>query len=1078
MAGLLLAALLPASALAQSGLGDIVYTVATTTKDSTSRDWAFILWQATTPSLVSGRSFAIYAKPGFPSNAAPYTRLSVAALQTDARSIEPLLRRAENVGEDSAQLGDDMMQLFASLMPTNTISRADQLSAVIRGSLVDEAHFRNLVLLARNHPGVALCLGMADAQMVTPGVTTFEIRNFDPAANRDVAVVGRVTVDTANPTVLPRPGPPVLVPETTAQGDINLKFRWGTPDALRRLGLLQFGYNLWRVQKNYAVAQGWHVTPPTPALLTNRWLATTNIAVRRVNRLPIINAKVFTVAEAANLTPPAGDTNTLFIADDDGRFLPGYVNYGFTNGAQFYYFVTARDVLAHDGLVSTGLLATVCDRLPPQVPVQLKVINDYSYNTVLKTQFQSLRVYWNQNTNTTDRVTNYWVYRWTNMNEINLKSGNISNNLIAVVPHVAGSKQNSYLDNGPTAPKTASDLGKTFWYTVRAGDSGACGQNLSGNSGPAFGVLRDRVGPAAGNGFIDINCTKPRVDYWKAYLIPLDRGTTNYEFVVECTRRHRQIAWAEFSVLQTIYVPGVGLTVESNFLGRRFYSPGNTLVDVKWAYPLRTEFSSSIFYCRAGMYDGKVSPWTNSPPVPSTGIALPDSKSELHVAFLARGQSERTIVRGPNQGHDECRSHDSGDPGDGSRPPIIISIQPTPTSREWKLYRRVDNGPLSLICQGEITNILAILNCFDDSMPANAGTLCYFFQLFDEHGNPSALTKLGCVEVGSSTDLPTPLLSPITSVGNTNNPGMNLLWFCPPYGLERFEVWIGALPTAPGNGLSALLAQTTNAATSLTFTNDGTNATFNFYVYHTPKVGPSFGNGGAQFLIPANISMGKTYAVFVKAVGSDGTPGEPSNFETFVWNPTNTPGPQVPWPARGLPPTNANFGTVAAFLSPTNSSALLNGPEYEVGVAIGLGSITSSRISTQKKPQSVGGEFDPNSLVLTNAYGDRLLPVAMYRYQVVNTNYPTVSGDVVQVSPLMENIAYEQQTGPSATSTLHDPFITLTRLQISDLVSLAYLWLVDTQPIVSGASYRYVLVRFKPNREIDQVITSNEVYVP
>ena len=39
------------------------------------------------------------------------------------------------------------------------------------------------------------------------------------------------------------------------------------------------------------------------------------------------------------------------------------------------------------------------------------------------------------------------------------------------------------------------------------------------------------------------------------------------------------------------------------------------------------------------------------------------------------------------------------------------------------------------------------------------------------------------------------------------------------------------------------------------------------------------------------------------------------------------------------------------------------------------------------------------------------------------------------------------------------------------------MYLLDTQPVVLGARYRYLLVRFKEDREIDQVIPTNEVEV-
>ncbi|MCX6904568.1 MAG: hypothetical protein NTW03_14025, partial [Verrucomicrobia bacterium] len=799
---------------AQNGLSDIVYTVGTTVTDSTGRNWAFMVWQATTPSLLSGQSFAVYSKAGDVTSTAPFVR----------RSIEPLLRRSENIGEDSFKLGDDMMQLFANLMPTNTISRADQLSAVIRGSLMDDTHYQNLVLLARNHPGVALCLGLADAQMISAGKTTFEIRNFDAVLNQDVAVVARVTVDTANPTVLPRPGTPVLMPETSARGDINLKFRWGTPDNLRRLGLMQFGYNLWRVTKSYAVSQSWHVTPPTPTALTNAWAATANVAVRRVNRLPIVSSKQFTVAEAALITPP-GDTNTFFIADDDGRFDPGYANYGFTNGAQFYYFVAARDVLARNGLVSTGLLATVCDRLPPSVPMQVKVINDYSYDSAPHAQRQVLRVTWNQITNLNEAVTNYWVYRWTSMGQINAQSYSVSNQLLAVVPHLPGQARNSYLDNGAGSPDTTNDLGKTFWYTVRAGDSGACGQNLSANSGPAFGVLRDRVGPAAGTGWATINCPQPQATYVGSS--PKPGGTsTNFDFVVTYTRINPQIAWAEAYV---IWRDPDQPTYQTNQLGRHYFGVGGSLVSIPWSVSRAGQKSPEVrFYCRIGTYNGKVSDYKSS------GIAqLPAARYLATVDFSAR-LAANSVVVGPQVGGD-CTTHDPVDPETGLIPPIIVTFLPTETSQEWRLYRRVDTGPLSLICQGNITNVWDALNCIDDSLPPNSATMCYFLQLFDEHGNPSPLTKLLCLDCGSSQNLPVPLLSPITAAGHTNNPSMNLVWFCPPFGLDRFEVWIGVdKSSASDPGLSSMLVCTSAAPAELTFTNQGTNYTFQFFPYRTP----------------------------------------------------------------------------------------------------------------------------------------------------------------------------------------------------------------------------------------------------
>jgi hypothetical protein len=232
------------------------------------------------------------------------------------------------------------------------------------------------------------------------------------------------------------------------------------------------------------------------------------------------------------------------------------------------------------------------------------------------------------------------------------------------------------------------------------------------------------------------------------------------------------------------------------------------------------------------------------------------------------------------------------------------------------------------------------------------------------------------------------------------------------------------------------------------------------------------------YIIPAGVQFGKTYIMSVRALGKNGNAGEFSNFETFVWNPTNAVSPQVPWPARGLPPTNASFPTIASFLSPMNAPGPFQSSDFTgIGVLVGVDLLTL-RVAI-KDGTRVFGTYDPMSGLLTNNMGEIIFPVAMYRYQVPNVNYPTVSGDVIQVSPLMENIAYQVTGVPGQTinTIIQDPFLVGTTAPNGQNNNL-YLWIKDTQPQISGARYKYLLVRFKANREIDQIIQSNEVEVP
>lgn len=1054
------------AARAQGGLDNMVYAVGTVSKDAANRDWAFLLWQGTSPSLLSGQTFAIYGKNGDANSAAPYQRKAVVALQTDERAIEPLLRRSVNVGENLAQLQTDMLTIFDKLVPTNTINRAEQLSAIIRGSLVDEEHYNNLVLLSRLHPGVNMALGVAHAEIIT-NQTTFEIRQYDVAGDKDVAVIGRVTVVPGVPTVLPRPDAPVVFPDPSAKGDLNIKLRWGTPDGLRRLALMHYGFNVYRVAKSYAEApsNNWHLVPPTPVILTNR-AAQGSPLVKRLNRLPIITDVDLTAAEAANFTAPTGDTNTFYYSDDDGRFKPGYTNCCFTNGAQFYYFATARDILSRDGFVSFGTLATVCDRMPPPAPRNLKVVNHYSYAGGVEKQF--LRVYWDQNTNNTpsDTTSNYWVYRWISPTEMQQYAGNRSNNLIAIVRHTNGVAKAGYLDNGPGSPGT-NDFGKTYWYSVRAQDAGACGPNLSGNSAPAFGVLRDRVGPPAPTGEVVPSCLKPDVAL-VSIGTPQPGTSGKIAFHFKCARTSPKISWVRFHL--GVFYPQTGTFVEEADSPQMFYSPGQSVVSFDYVTGTSNYSRYLYIYPTAAMLDGTTASATPIPlPIFESWIG---KEIELDfVAYLQRASGSRL-----------CPKHDPVNP-DGSHTNIVVTVNPTTGSKEWRLYRRVDDGPLSLICQGPITNIASILTCFDDSPPPNYSKICYFAQLLDEHGNPSPLVPLGCTEVSPSTTPPTPMLSPLVPTGNTNNPGMSALWFCAPPGVERFQVWIAGSMGVSSNLAPGFLSLSSTSPIPQTLVINGVTNNYEFHTFLSPRVGPGFGPG-PQFAVPATIQMGNQYTVFVKAMARDGTVGDPSNVEQFTWAPTNIALPQVPWPARGLPPINSSFHPFLLSSYVQSSSANFTGAV----VLVGFNAFAPANFaSVSGRPQYVTTDDNPLTFLHTNKNGQSPFPLTLYRYQVTNANFPKVSGDITQVSPLMENIAYEvfktninfgNQTLYITNNYLRDPFVLYDFLPINDTLHFFYVYLLDTQPVISGARYRYLLVRFKDNREIDQVIPTNEMNVP
>jgi hypothetical protein len=84
----------------------------------------------------------------------------------------------------------------------------------------------------------------------------------------------------------------------------------------------------------------------------------------------------------------------------------------------------------------------------------------------------------------------------------------------------------------------------------------------------------------------------------------------------------------------------------------------------------------------------------------------------------------------------------------------------------------------------------------------------------------------------------------------------------------------------------------------------------------------------------------------------------------------------------------------------------------------------------------------------------------------------------VQVTPLVEQIAYEE-TNESGRDVIkiRDPYIGLvSHFPVPQNPGSAWdLLLLDRHPVLQGASYQYLLVRYKPNREVERVIVTNTI---
>jgi hypothetical protein len=244
---------------------------------------------------------------------------------------------------------------------------------------------------------------------------------------------------------------------------------------------------------------------------------------------------------------------------------------------------------------------------------------------------------------------------------------------------------------------------------------------------------------------------------------------------------------------------------------------------------------------------------------------------------------------------------------------------------------------------------------------------------------------------------------------------------------------------------------------------------------------------------------------------AQGNTGDSSQVWKFTWVPPAQVD-SVPWPARPVPPLRgfsedvpSRLGfplqtALSATLLYSNFTGFVD-QRYPIGVQIGNltplnrfpNQIVYNGGQTNFGGYNVFGNAiapDPNKLVLTAfsadpaRNGEPLLPIVLYRVQLANTNYPTVSGNIVQASPLIERIAYSITNHPANSSevTINDRLIAIASVFIpnpfGDGTSVNEMLVRDQQPVMHGATYMYYAVRLNEKREIDEVIPTNPVYVP
>jgi hypothetical protein len=1063
--------LLGAAQIRAQVLDDALFTVGTTTVDASNRRWAYILFQPTDPGQMNGRKIAVYRKTGDATSGSSYERRTILTPQANPLIIQALMDRAVNLGDDLGALENRVNDLFLELLPEPSMKLNDKLALVIRGSQGRPEHLSNLLLLGRLHPSVNLCLGLAHAEQIpAPGLVTFEAREFDLIAGIDLSTLGRVTVDANAPTILPAPGRPAPLLDSSAKGNLNVRLRWATSAELRRLGLLSYGFNVYRVARVYAEAQNFHVQPPTLGQLAGL-IVTRPADVQRVNNLPVLKTRDFdTDAHAANFNEAqGGDARTVFMADDHGLALD---QPPFLNGEQFYYFATARDVLGRDGHTSPGVLVTMCDRVPPPAPRTVRVENHYRLEGNIRKQ--NLKIVWRPLKPQPGKVIiGYHVHRWAEHTDSQKFGGNpLVNRISPLIPHNPGAPLLEFIDDGEGAPTLPADADRTKWYTVVAVDNGACdGGNVSPHSAPAFGVLRSREGPDGPGGSIAIQCCLPLI---QAGTIALSAPITDLDpdrvwLDLSIQRKTRNLEWVEF------YVGG---TQAIHRVARVNFKDSSHVIRHRHGLNRRRVGSSVTVHARVGTAANQVSAFAEL-----TTREIPGGRQVLEMGFVG-DEDCRFVPLGPVSSRDDCSTHNPhpkgpgglDGQGDGGGKPQVgpkIKVALTPGTKEYRIYRRVNDGALSLLRQGEAAvEQIAEVEIQDNDVPAAASTVCYYGQLFDEHGNASPMTPIGeCVEIQQPG--PKPMLAALEAEGGDADPRMIIRWFCPPAGIERFEILLRAHPGGEPLHLSPELSK--NLTSTLgQIVNENVPNDESYGTYETPAVGVGFGPG-PEFTITVPVKAGNAYDVQINSVPKAGGVKRRSNARRFQWIPGGPPvGPDVPWPARPVP-EQAQF-------HPGIASLLVQSPTFS-GLAVRIGQVEN--VERRSVPygtvmvDAVTGHVNPVMFCYTNALGQTLVPsVVLYRYQMPNTAYPKVSGDLIQVSPLMENIAHDKiSVNGDAVTRILDPLIRL----VSPNTVLGTDWqlcLLDTQPAVRRAQYSYLMVRMGKDGEVEEVIPVPPVTVP
>jgi hypothetical protein len=483
----------------------------------------------------------------------------------------------------------------------------------------------------------------------------------------------------------------------------------------------------------------------------------------------------------------------------------------------------------------------------------------------------------------------------------------------------------------------------------------------------------------------------------------------------------------------------------------------------------------------------------------------------------------------------DCGFYFPYDPDGVFVPPTIVFF-PGADTWAYNVYRRVDDGHDELITtfeqpDGSMTalDVATLISYTDQNVPAYASRICYYLEAFDENGNPGARQLIRCHEVAQGRlPLPVPTITALVPGGaDAAEAHFSLSWFCAPAGVERFAILVTEANT--GDAVATL-------SSDVVFTPEGVAEEWSsgwgydnqdYWRYATVR-SDAFVEGveaspadpaavdSALFtaVITEGVEPGRAYRFRVQALGPSYTlpNGDVTNQYSaasealdVIWRPevpttVGPDGPDVNWPIRGVSDADAMPNPhIRPVLIDTLGS--VNWENF-AGVGVQVGRILVDTQIDHPSVQPGGGKRPapnlplPSSVKLNTMFfqigayeldQDSVLPCLLYRMEVdpasagpgnAETLQP-VSGDLIQCSPVIaENtIAYDPFDG-AGTRSFRDPFLFIGPTE--DLVAPYYypVYLIDTQPVIRGASYRYFMATLNDREDVENVWDVGTIAIP